>query len=132
APDAYGSVVEHGGAARLRRDAVERRIVEMVRKGTVTDQQRQGIVTDPGQVGGYPEYRGEPVKDSDGDGMPDEWELKYGLNPNDPADAAKDLSGDGYTNIEKYINGLDPGTKVDRKDLRNNRDPLLTARPPTR
>ncbi|HJZ53403.1 MAG TPA: hypothetical protein VKE74_00505 [Gemmataceae bacterium] len=132
APEAYDSVLEHVGATRPRRDAVDRRIVEMVRKGTVTDQQRQGIVTDPGQVGGYPEYRGEPVKDSDGDGMPDEWELKYGLNPNDPADAAKDLSGDGYTNIEKYINGLDPGTKVDRKDLRNNRDPLLTARPPTR
>src|SRR5262245_20211474 len=73
APEAYDSVLEHVGATRPRRDAVDRRIVEMVRKGTVTDQQRQGIVTDPGQVGGYPEYRGEPVKDSDGDGMPDEW-----------------------------------------------------------
>src|SRR5262249_61032886 len=120
APDAYGSVVEHGGAARLRRDAVERRIVEMVRKGTVTDQQRQGIVTDPGQVGGYPEYRGEPVKDSDGDGMPDEWELKYGLNPNDPSDAAKDKDGDGYTNLEEYLNGTDPTKAVDYTRPENN------------
>jgi hypothetical protein len=36
--------------------------------------------------------------------------------------------GDGYTNIEKYINGLDPRRKVNWKDLRNNRDPLMTAR----
>ena len=50
------------------------------------------------------------------------------LDPNDPSDAAKDCNGDGYTNIEKYINGLDPRKKVDWKDLRNNRDPLLAAR----
>jgi hypothetical protein len=36
--------------------------------------------------------------------------------------------GDGYTNIEKYINGLGPRRKVNWKDLRNNRDPLMTAR----
>ena len=39
-----------------------------------------------------------------------------------------DSSGDGYTNIEKYLNGLDLRAKVDWKDLRNNRDPLTTAR----
>jgi hypothetical protein len=55
--------------------------------------------------------------------MPDEWELKYKLNPNDPSDSMKDLNGDGYTNIEKYINGLDPTKKVDWTDLRHNGDP---------
>ena len=39
--------------------------------------------------------------DTDGDGMPDAWEVRYGLNPNDPGDAVKDCNGDGYTNIEK-------------------------------
>ncbi len=34
-------------------------------------------------------------------GMPDEWEIANGLNPNDPSDANKDCTGDGYTNIEK-------------------------------
>jgi hypothetical protein len=58
------------------------------------------------------------------DGMPDEWELMNGLNPNDPTDANGDINGDGYTNIEKYINGIDPKTKIDWRNLNNNRDVL--------
>jgi hypothetical protein len=128
AADAYQSVLEHVGATRPKRDAVDQRIVEQVRKGTVPGDTKQGIVTDVKQVGGYPEYKGEPVKDTDRDGMPDEWERKNGLDPNDPSDASKDCNGDGYANVEKYINGLDPKTKVDWKNLRNNRDPLKPAR----
>jgi hypothetical protein len=128
ATEAYTAVLEHAGATRPRRDAVDRRIIEQVRRGTATDAARQGIITDVQQVGGYPEYQGEPVQDTDGDGIPDAWERKYGLNPNDRADAAQDASGDGYTNIEKYINGLDPKNKINWQDLRNNRDPLLTTR----
>jgi hypothetical protein len=107
---------------------VDRRIIEQVRKGTVPADTDQGIITDVKQVGGYPEYRGEPWKDSDGDGIPDWWELKYGLDPSDPSDAAKDCNGDGYSNIEKYINGIDPTRKVDWTDLRNNRDARMAAR----
>jgi hypothetical protein len=84
-----------------------------------------GIITDIAQVGGYPEYKtSAPQKDSDNDGMPDEWELKYKLNPNDPKDAALDCNGDGYSNIEKYINGIDPAKKVDWKNPKNNFDTL--------
>ena len=54
--------------------------------------------------------------------------LKYGLDPKDPADATKDCNGDGYTNIEKYLNGLDPKVKTEWKDLRNNRDTLYGTR----
>lgn len=124
AADAYEAVLKHVGATLPRRDSVDGRIVEQVRKGTALADTKQGIITDVKQAGGYPQYKGEPVKDTDGDGMPDEWELKYGLDPKDPSDAAKDCNGDGYTNIEKYINGLDPKAKIDWKDLRNNRDPL--------
>lgn len=128
ASEAYEAVLKDAGATQPKRDAVDRRIVDMVRQGTVTDKERQGIITDVKQVGGYPEYKGQPVKDTDGDGMPDEWELRYGLDPNDPADATKDCNGDGYTNVEKYVNGIDPRTKVDWRDLRNNRDPLMAGR----
>ena len=89
------------------------------------DSYRQGIITDPRQMGGYPEYRAwKPYKDSDLDGMPDNWETAHGLNPHDPADANGDMNGDGYTNIEKYINGIDPRGNTDWHDLSNNHDTL--------
>ena len=88
------------------------------------DSYKQGIITDIRQMGGYPEYKGTPYVDTDGDGMPDEWEKANGLNPNDPSDANKDCTGDGYTNIEKYINGISTKYKVDWRDLKNNYDTL--------
>lgn len=88
------------------------------------DSYKQGIITDPRQMGGYPEYHGTPYKDSDMDGMPDEWETANGLNPNDASDANGDCNGDGYTNIEKYINGISTKTKIDWRNLNNNYDTL--------
>lgn len=46
--------------------------------------------------------------DNDNDGMPDWWEIKYGLDPYDPSDADLDPDGDGYTNLEEYMRGTDP------------------------
>ena len=90
------------------------------------DSYKQGIITDPRQMGGYPEYGDwKPWKDTDGDGMPDQWETENGLNPNDPSDAVKDCTGDGYTNIEKYINDIPTNVKVDWTDLKNNHDTLM-------
>lgn len=88
------------------------------------DSYKVGIITDIRQMGGHAEYKGEPRVDSDGDGMPDEWEIANGLNPNDPSDANKDCTGDGYTNIEKYINGISTRDCIDWSDLRNNYDTL--------
>ena len=90
------------------------------------DSYKDGIITDPRQMGGYPEYGDwKPWKDSDGDGMPDEWETENGLNPQDASDANKDCTGDGYTNIEKYINDIPTNVKVDWTDLKNNHDTLV-------
>ncbi len=93
------------------------------------DSYKLGIITDPLQMGGYQEYHGTPYVDSDMDGMPDEWEIRYGLNPNDPSDANGDCSGDGYTNIEKYINGIDPTVCIDWRNLDNNYDTLAKHGP---
>lgn len=143
AQEAYGFVLENAGATLPIRDAVDKRIAEQVRTGEVKylknvtlpetefehrrlpkDSYKMGIITDISQVGGYPEYKGKPYKDSDNDGMPDSWEKKHGLDPKDPSDAVGDINGDGYTNIEKYINGIDPTKKVDWKDPENNVDTL--------
>lgn len=145
AKEAYNYVLDHAGATLPKRDAVDERIVKEVRTGKIfydknykeagnakrfvknrlpDDSYKKGIITDPAQMGGYPEYKGTPYKDSDHDGMPDAWELKYKLNPNDPSDAVLDCNGDGYTNIEKYIDGIDPTKKVDWTNPKNNYDTL--------
>ena len=46
------------------------------------------------------------ITDADNDGMDDEWEELRGLNPNDPTDYKGDYLGEGYMNIEYYINDL--------------------------
>lgn len=46
--------------------------------------------------------------DTDGDGMPDQWEIKHKLNPNDPADGEADTDQDGFTNLEEYAAQTDP------------------------
>lgn len=94
------------GASLLRRDAVDNRIVDEVRTGT------GGIIDDPSEVGGWPEIvSGAPCPDSDHDGMPDAWERRYGFNPKHLSDGTADADGDGYTNVEEYLNGADPKSK---------------------
>lgn len=51
---------------------------------------------------GVPDEQETGAKDTDGDGLPDEWEIENGLNPNDPSDASLDSDNDGLTNIEEY------------------------------
>ncbi|WP_407644872.1 Ig-like domain-containing protein [Candidatus Thiothrix anitrata] len=49
--------------------------------------------------------------DDDNDGMPDEWETKYGLNPLDVSDAESDKDSDGISNLNEYKNGTNPTQK---------------------
>jgi hypothetical protein len=46
--------------------------------------------------------------DSDGDGMPDGWEIENGLNPGEPSDAYQDSDEDGVSNLGEYIAGTNP------------------------
>jgi hypothetical protein len=51
-----------------------------------------------------------PNPDSDGDGIPDAWETRYGLNPSNPADASLDADRDGLTNLQEFVAGTDPNS----------------------
>ncbi|MEJ1156733.1 hypothetical protein [Prosthecomicrobium sp. N25] len=69
---------------------------------------REGGVLQIGEVG-YPGYMGGsaylPLKDTDHDGMPDDWETAHGLNPS-VADGNLDADRDGYTNLEEYLSEM--------------------------
>lgn len=106
AEEAYALVLKYVGALPDRRDVNEKRILKEVRTGVPT--YGNGIIDDPEDVGGYPQLKtGTLWIDSDGDGLPDDWEVANGLNPNDPEDGNK-LAKNGYTNLENWINSLLP------------------------
>ena len=45
--------------------------------------------------------------------MPDEWESRYGLDPNDPSDAASDQDNDGVTAFDEFLAGTIPSGSLD-------------------
>lgn len=69
-------------------------------------QKKSGIIDTLEEVGGWPELKSLPAPtDTDGDGMPDDWEIKNGLDPNSPDD--RNIIGkDGYTMLEVYLNSI--------------------------
>jgi hypothetical protein len=139
ADDAYKSVLAEAGATLPIRDSVDLRAIRETSTGHVWSEGKvftpkyrddlpkndigtagNGIITDITQVGGYPDYKGEPVKDLGADGIPLSWKEKYHLKANDPNLAQADLQGDGYTVMDKYLDGLDPNKKIDWSDPKNN------------
>lgn len=101
APEAV-EVVLAGAGASLVRDAVDTGLVEEVRSwGTAGV-----LISDEADVGGPGEVAGgEAPVDSDGDGIPDEWEAANGLDPNDASDGMA-IAENGYANLENYVNSL--------------------------
>jgi hypothetical protein len=111
AEEAYKSVLASVGAVLPKRDSVDTRIIEEVRTGTATFKGRgktgPGIIDSQTDVGGWPVLKSAPAPvDNDHDGMADDWELANGLDPTNPEDRNGDFNGDGYTNLEKYLNNL--------------------------
>ncbi len=128
AREAFTNVLANVGANFPRSDAVDSHILEDVRHGTAEfigtrgpsygdrpSPNFAGIIDTPTDDKSalasahfpWPDYQTYAVPvDSDHDGIPDAWERAHGLNANDAADAGGDLNGDGYTNLEKYLNSL--------------------------
>ncbi len=101
ATQAYDDVLDNSGATLPKRDVADQQTVQGVRNRTGR------IIDDPSEVGGYPVLNPTtPPTDTDADGMPDTWEADNGLDANDASDAVEDADGDGYTNVEEYLNGL--------------------------
>ena len=94
-------VLANAGARLPKLDAVDTRLL-----GDFFD----GGAYNINNVGQFPTLQTYNVRqDSDNDGMPDDWERAHGLNPNDASDNTQDRDGDGYTNIEEWINSIGGG-----------------------
>lgn len=109
AKESYEKVLKYAGAIFPKRDATDERVVNETRTGTAIGKGsfgKPGIIDNVYAVGGWAEYKSAPAPvDTDNDGMPDVWETKKGLNPNDANDRNKvDVSG--YTMLEIYLNEL--------------------------
>lgn len=107
AEQAYETVLAKAGCS-LVRDAVDTRIIREVREGTYTYQGSNGstggLIDTQSDVGGWPELQtGTAPLDTDYDGMPDEWEEKYGLDPKNANDAKKKTLVTGHTNLDVYM-----------------------------
>lgn len=117
AAEAYDDVLADVGATLPRQDAIDQRIIHEVRTGTFSHRGSKGhlpgIIDTQRDLGPnpWPDYRTYDVPaDSDHDGLPDSWETAHHLDPHSPAgdfsDSNGDPDGDGYTNLEDYLNAL--------------------------
>ena len=100
---AFEKVLAQAGAILPRRDAVDTRITQDIRagKGRIIDSQKE--------IGDWPELQSTtPPVDSDHDGMPDDWEVRFSFDPANASDGEKDGDGDGYTNVEEFLNTSNP------------------------
>ena len=97
---AYETVLNKAGCS-LHRDAVDTRIINNVKNGTGS------LINTQTDVGGWPELQSATREaDTDYDGIPDEWEERYGLNPNNMLDAAAITLVTGHTNLDVYLNSI--------------------------
>ena len=118
--EVWTTLLDNAGARVPVLDETDALLIGQIRNGSGTlvdcvdkEDQSNSVLIKPCKVesalGRYPVYQSVSRStnfDSDRDGMPDEWELTYGLNPDDPEDRNSDMVGDGWTNLEYYLNQL--------------------------
>ena len=116
AEQGYEQVLSHAGAS-LHRDQLDSLIVSDTRNGVASytgSGNSKGFINSQddvkeavsGDESPWPTLAqvAAPV-DTDGDGMPDEWEIAHGLDPNDASDGNL-TDSEGYTNLERYLNEI--------------------------
>jgi pectate lyase len=94
--------IGNAGAIFPVRDPVDRKLIVDIQSG------RDGMMNSKQSMLEWPSLEGGimPI-DNDNDGMPDHWEEKYDLDTT-YKDHNEDFDGDGYTNIEEFLNQSDP------------------------
>lgn len=113
AQEAYESVLGDVGCNFPKLDEHDQRVLRETREGKTTYEGsisgKPGLPDSQEDVGGwddYPEVTRPADWDTDNDGMPNDWETAQGLDPDVPGDRNADADGDGYTNLEEYLNQL--------------------------
>jgi hypothetical protein len=109
---AYDRVLAGVGATAPMRDQADTLLISQVRGQTgiliQSEQDLVGLGVGDQGYGTLPSASRPAGFDTDQDGMPDAWETANGLNPANAADRNADADGDGYTNLEEYLNSLVP------------------------
>ncbi len=108
AEEAYNYIINNVGAVLPNRDKVDQFMIDELKSLG-----KEGVILrDQNNETQYPLAKtwqqitiADPAKDTDKDGMPDEFEDMWQLDKNDPSDALK-VAGNGYTNIENYAFSL--------------------------
>ena len=104
APDALAWVITNAGSNHPSRDTVDTRLLQEVQSfgklGQLISDERGSPMNGPGIVAG-----GTKPLDSDGDGIPDDWEAAHDLDPKDVRDGMQ-IGKDGYAHLEAYLNSL--------------------------
>lgn len=107
AAEAFAHVSAKAGASKWRDEADDYVVAELASLGkqgkTISDETSLGLANAVGDV-----PSGTAPRDEDRDGMADAWETEHGLDPSDAADRNADRNGDGWTNLEEYVNSLAP------------------------
>jgi pectate lyase len=101
------TLLDQVGATRPVRDRHDAKLVDDYRNftGSIRNASSQADSD-------WPTLRGGTVAvDTDNDGMPSAWERQYGFNVGDAVDGSLDNDGDGYTNLEEYLNLTSPNVR---------------------
>lgn len=105
AKEAFDWIAKYAGCSYPVRDEVDQYVIDELlsagTRGKLISSEKELPTQGPGNI-----RPGQAPKDSDRDGIPDEWEIKHNLNPNDPKDAKAYTLSNLYPNIEVYLNSL--------------------------
>ncbi len=106
AEESYKWMIDNVGPVLPARDEVDKYIIdELTSYGIIGTENGISAESQLPHKGTGVLSGGVKPLDTDGDGIPDEWEIKNGLNPNDASDAVA-IAANGYTNIENFANGI--------------------------